>query len=1224
MKNKTQYIKPSKREKPTSFEVSELVAVFNRGGWVESSRLAIEMTQRFPKEGLGWKVLGVTLQQKGLIEEAFVALKKAADLLPNDAEAHYNLGNFYYDKNQLTEAEISYRRAIQADSSLAQAHYNLGSVLKDRGLFDQAEDCYLKALKINPNNFAMHLNLAQMYYEHKHFHDASNCYEAAINLDPTNAMPYMALGVVYKEIGQLVKAESCYRQALALNAGYVEAYSNLGVLLKETGRNQEAEGMYRKALNIQPDFVPAHNNLGMLFKSNGNLAKAEECYRKALSIDPVNAVSYNNLGVTLKEQGKFIESEACCRKSIECRPSYADAYNNLGLALDSQGRFEEAIESFEKALECNPNDALVLSNFSVTLITQGLLDKAEASLKRALEIAPTFINLYINLGITFLAQGRPQAAEEICLEALMIDPECLSAKGNLLFAMNYSANHTVDECFAQAREYNAMLCRKTKGLFTTWRTDSQAKRLRVGIVSADMRQHAVAYFLENVIRNINPDTIELIAYTADGREDEVTARLKPFFSVWKSLVGLDDQAAAQLIYNDGVQVLIDLSGHSAGNRLPVFAKKPAPIQVSWLGYFATTGLDAMDYFIADEVGVPAHNQNQFVEKIQYLPSTRLCFSVPNVQIAVSELPAKSNGYVTFGCFQNIAKVGDDVLSLWVQVMQAVPNARLRLQSKALGDAIVAKSVLDRIVNLGVDAERISVHGFDSREGYLAAHAEVDMILDTFPFNGGTTTCEALWMGVPTLTLAGSRLIARQGASLLSAAGLAGWVVETQEEFVAKGVQYASDIASLAKLRAGLREKVLASPLFDGRLFAESFEKALWQMSGLTMPKLLNKQKVNQSADEKKDKAAKTFNNEEIISDSQQSILVVSATRRSEQEFWRQSALGVSLKAHMARDARLSASVAFENTRGLSDVFNESIDQADMTTILIFIHDDVWIDEENFADAVISGLKSFDVIGVAGNKRRIANQPAWAFINDQFTWDDAVNLSGRVAHGQEAFGYVNDYGAVPAACELMDGVFLATKKSTLLNSKVKFDPQFDFHFYDLDFCRTARQAGLNLGTWLVNLTHQSGGAFGSAGWVRKYQLYLDKWERANAKDAELQQAMNDVLQLAIEHHQAGRLEPAMMLYEEILKIQANHAAANHYLGLIELQTKGVNEALTRLELAVQAAPESEQYWVSFIQALIQAGAIETAVNALELGQKFGLKPDTAQSLAAAFIQSIDAQ
>jgi predicted O-linked N-acetylglucosamine transferase (SPINDLY family) len=1222
-------VKTKNNTNPTLEEMNALLALFTQRKFPEALALASTMAEHYPKHGFAWKVLGAVYQNQGAVDHALQALKNAAKLLPDDYEVQYNLGNCFYDQQQLDSAVVCYKKAIQLNPSFAQAYYNLGSVYKGKGLFQLAETSYQEALKLEPNNVPMCLNLAQLYYEKKDYVKALDNYQAVAVSDADNIHAMAGLGVTYKALGLLDNAEECYRKLIEIAPSNSDVYSNLGILLKDTNRLDEAELSYQKAIQLNPECVPAYNNLGLLYKSKGDFQKAGDYYRLALNIDPLNPVAYNNLAVVLRDAGQYVESEANCRKSIEIRPQYADPYNNLGLALDSQGRYDEAIKVFEQALHINPEDASILSNFSVTLVTKGQLEKAEACLKKALEIAPNFINLYINLCITYLAQGRPKEAEVVCLKALDIQPDCLAAKGNLLFSMNYTASHTVDECFAQAVQYNTLVTKNTDKVYTSWLGEAKPERLKVGIVSADMRQHAVAFFLENVVKHIDTKRVELVAYSADGREDIVTQRLKKYFSVWRNIAGLNDKSAAELIWGDAIHVLIDLSGHSEGGRLPVFARKPAPVQVSWLGYFATTGLDAMDYFVADEVGLPRNMQHHFTEKIYYLPNTRLCFSVPDVSLPVADLPALNNGYITFGCFQNMAKIGNDVLLLWSQVLKQVPNAKLRLQNKALGDPVVLQAVMDRIVACGINKDSVLTYGLATREDYFAAHADVDMILDTFPFNGGTTTCEALWMGVPTLTLAGDRLIARQGASLLSAAGLADWVVNSADDFVAKGVAFASDISQLAKLRAGLREQVLASPLFDGQLFAHHMEKALWQMSGLTPPKFLDIKQVNQA--ESSHKNQKTIQATELesldvvtISDSNRPLLIVSATRSSEQEFWSHSALGVSLKKHMALDGRLSANVAFENTRGLSEVFNEGIEKADGSAILVFIHDDVWIDEANFVDAVISGLKTFDVIGVAGNKRRVANQPAWAFIDNQFTWDESANLSGRVAHGQEAFGYINDYGAVPAACELMDGVFLAAKKSTLLNANVKFDPQFDFHFYDLDFCRSARLAGLKLGTWLVNLTHQSGGAFGSAGWVSKYQLYLDKWERVPSKDTELQQAINHVLQLAIDHHQAGRLEQAAMLYEEILKIQANHPEANHRLGLIEVNTKGDSAALIRLELAVQAAPECEQYWVSFIQSLMQVGAIDTAVNALELGQKFGLKPETAQSLAAGFIQAIDSK
>jgi predicted O-linked N-acetylglucosamine transferase (SPINDLY family) len=325
--------------------------------------------------------------------------------------------------------------------------------------------------------------------------------------------------------------------------------------------------------------------------------------------------------------------------------------------------------------------------------------------------------------------------------------------------------------------------------------------------------------------------IELIAYKTSHLEDEVSARLRPYFAEWKSLVGKSDEVAAQLIHADGVQVLLDLSGHTAHSRVPVFAWKPAPVQASWLGYFATTGLAEMDYLLADAVGVPENQRDQFTETLWYLPDTRLCFTPPNVEIEVAALPALSNGAITFGCFQNLAKVNDEVLAAWGEIFAALPKATLRMQCKQLGERAQADQLLARLQRYGIAPERVNIHGAVTRDAYLAAHAEVDMILDTFPYPGGTTTCEALWMGVPTLTLAGDRLLSRQGASLLTAAGLPEWVADNKEHYISKAIKLAGDLPELAQLRTGLRQQVLASPVFDAERFARNLEQALWGMWG---------------------------------------------------------------------------------------------------------------------------------------------------------------------------------------------------------------------------------------------------------------------------------------------------------------------------------------------------------------------------------------------------------
>lgn len=1218
--------KTIKNGKPSAAEMNALAQAFNQNLLAEAEPLAISITQRFPAHGWGWKVLGAIYQQQSLQESALKPLQLAAELLPQDSEAQYNLANYFYDQLQLDNAARYYKKAIKLAPKFTKSHYNLGSVFKDQGLFNDAAVHYKLALKIDPDNVAMNFNLALMLYEQADFAGAINYYQRGLKLQPEAAQANLNLGASFKALGDLEQAKYYYQEALSINPDYIDAYNNLGLVFKELGDAVEAEHCYRTAIAIEPNYAAAYNNLGLLFKEQDNVIEAESCYLKALQIDPLRAVSYNNLATIYRDQGRLAESEHCCRSAIKIKPDYGIAYSNLGLALDSMGRHAEAEAEFELALQYEPDNIIVLSNYAVTLNTLSQLSKAELLLKKALDIFPEFINAHVNLCVNYLAQSRISEAKAVCLKALLIEPENIAVWNSLLFAMNYAATSSAEECLQQAREFGRIAAFKATTPYKSWQFDPAARRLRVGLVSGDLRLHSVAYFLQNLLQHIDPAVIELFAYSAANSEDDMTARLKPYFSGWKSLAGLTDQVAAQLIHDDGLHILLDLSGHSSGNRLPVFAWKPAPVQVSWLGYFATTGLEAMDYFIADEVGVPVANQSQFVEKVKYLADTRLCFTAPDADIAVAALPALTNGYITFGCFQNMAKVGDDVLDLWAEVMAKIPSSRLRWQCRSFRDDKVTAELKKKLIKRGIAADRITLLGATLRAAYLAAHAEVDFMLDTFPFTGGTTTCEALWMGVPTLTLAGNSLISRQGASLMSAAGLADWVAESKDDYINKAVLLTNNVEQLANLRAGLRAQVLASALFDAARFAKNMQGLLWEMWHEHQgTELMQATVANTSA------ASVTA----ADLDSTLKIKIITATKLAEADFWSKAALGLSLKRHLKMDARLSVEAAFANARGLSELFNQAIARADDDDILVFMHDDVWLDEANFADAVIAGLAHYDVIGVAGNRRRLENQPGWAFIDASFTWDDKVNLSGSIAHGQNAFSKPENFGETPAACELLDGVFIASKKSSLKKNQVQFDPQFDFHFYDMDFCRSATKAGLKLGTWPIKLTHQSGGAFGSAQWRAKYQLYKNKWEPGaianrmittdkalTERTLNLQQAMNEVLQMAVQHQNAGRLAQAENLYLEILNIESNHAEANHNLGVIEAQLHGALAALPRLELAVQEQPEKEQFWVSYIDALMQTGATDTAANAIEIGQKFGLRAQTAQMLAAEFVKQME--
>ena len=416
--------------------------------------------------------------------------------------------------------------------------------------------------------------------------------------------------------------------------------------------------------------------------------------------------------------------------------------------------------------------------------------------------------------------------------ALEIKSDYHNARSNTLFLLNYSSSNNPAYCFTEASQYGQVVSNKVTKQFAEWAYKKPFERLRIGFVSCDFKNHPVGYFIENLLSHLDHNAIEIFAYPTHPYTDDLTARIKPYFSAWKPLHGKTDEAAAHLIHNDCIQILIDISGHTAGNRLPMFAWKPAPVQVSWLGYCATTGLEAIDYYIADPWALPETEEKYFTEKIWRLPETYLCFTPPNLSVEISPLPALKNGYITFGSFNNLTKINEDVIALWSRVLLAVPDSRLFLKTKQLLEPSVSLNIIKSFAAYGIDSKRLILEGnISSRFDHLATYQRVDICLDPFPYSGITTSIESLWMGVPVLTLAGERFLARQGVSILKNAGIAEWIATDRDDYVARALTHTANLQHLTILRNRLRQQVLASPLFDATQFARNFEVALrgmWQ------------------------------------------------------------------------------------------------------------------------------------------------------------------------------------------------------------------------------------------------------------------------------------------------------------------------------------------------------------------------------------------------------------
>ena len=654
--------------------------------------------------------------------------------------------------------------------------------------------------------------------------------QRATELLPDDAEAHSNLGNALRGIGQLDDAVESYRRALEIKPDFAGALSNLGNVLQDLGQLDDAVASYRRALEVQPDFAKAHSNLGNALQGLGRLDDAVASYRRALKIQPGFAEAHNNLGNILRDLGQLDDAVASCRRALEIKPDFAEAHGNLGNALQDLGQLGDAVASYRRALEIKPDYAKVLCNLGKALQEQGQLDDAVASYRRALEIQPDFAEAHSNLGNTLQSLGQIDAAEASYRRALEIQPDFAEVHSNLLFTRNYLANLPPGMLLADARHFGDIVARQARP-YSGWRDLAEpGRKLRVGLVSGDLRAHPVGYFIEGVLTALtsNPSVqLGFFGYPSYSVTDALTERIKACCSGWHSAAGLSDETLARRIRDDGIDILIDLSGHTAHNRLPMFAWKPAPVQASWLGYLGTTGVAAIDYLIADPWVLPESDEVNFTEKIWRLPETYLCFTPPEEDVSVSSLPALANGYITFGSFNNLTKINDAVVALWARVLASVPDSRLFLKTKQLGAASVRQDIAERFAVHGIDSQRLVLEGsVAQRSEHLAAYHKVDIALDPFPYPGITTSVESLWMGVPMLTLAGEHFLSRQGIGLLMNAGLPEWIADNADDYVARAASHACGLQRLASLRNGLRQQVLASPLFDAARFAVHFEEAL--------------------------------------------------------------------------------------------------------------------------------------------------------------------------------------------------------------------------------------------------------------------------------------------------------------------------------------------------------------------------------------------------------------
>jgi predicted O-linked N-acetylglucosamine transferase (SPINDLY family) len=652
--------------------------------------------------------------------------------------------------------------------------------------------------------------------------------EKAVTLDPNYADAWNNLGIVRRAVGDFPAARTALERAAALKPGFAPTHNALGSVLKAMGDRDGALAAFRRAVEFKPDYAEALTNLGLALLDEGRAADALSPLLKAAELAPARGEVWLNLGLAQRGCGKAKEAIASFQRAVAATPALAPAWNALGSALAKEDDHRNASEAFQRAAALEPRDATILSNYGLSLSKAGRDADALAVLERAVAADPKNGDALFNRGVVRQQLGDFAGAFADWKATIAVDPDNRDARSNLIFSMQYEDAVTGEDLLRAARDYDR-IHGHPRERFTGWPNPREPeRRLRVGYVSPDFREHSVAHYVEPLFAAHDRSAVELFAYAQVERPDAVTRRIQALVENWRATSGVDALSVARQIHADGIDILVDLAGHSAKNRLAVFALKPSPIQATWLGFPGTTGLSAIDYRLTDVVADPPGAEADSSEAIWRLPRGFHCWRPPVADIP----PARDGASPVFGSFNNIQKLSPATIALWARILRRVPEARLVLKSHWLSRPVAAEGIRRAFADAGITPARLELSAFVPDVGsHLAAYRQIDVALDPFPYNGTTTTLEALWMGVPVIALRGERHAARVGASLLTQFGAVEWIAETQDAYVETVVALISDRTRLAEGRRALRARLTASPVCDRAVFARDLEsayRAMWR------------------------------------------------------------------------------------------------------------------------------------------------------------------------------------------------------------------------------------------------------------------------------------------------------------------------------------------------------------------------------------------------------------
>lgn len=730
-------------------------------------------------------LLGLIEYSQGQVTKGEDLIRQALKIRPDSSMYQNNLANILQQNKRWSEAIEVYQHALSYTKS-ADIFYNLGLCLLNTGQREKAINAFIESTKLEPQYITPHLLLGRIYFEHQNFASASTYYDVILSIEPDHLEALQSAGECYLNLSQFEKALHVYQQLDLL---------------------------------IEPQ-APLYHQIAVLFQKLHQISQAQNYYQKALDLEPLQAETHLNLGSLYKEQKQWDLAIKHLQQATTLQPQLFDAWLNLGDCLNSNQQSSQAITTYEKALLHHPQGYKAYHAMGNIYHYQDQTSQAIDCFLKALKIAPQDLKIHNNLAAAYQSRGQIDKAIPHYQQARHFHPQYFS---NLIYCLRAAPGQKRQDTFNKTREWAHSHANTFYPQALKWSDNSRSseKRLKVGYISPDFNFHSAASVFHLLFQNHRRDQVELLAFSDVSTADAVTHKFQNLVDQWHSIAQLNDEEVFQLIKKCHVDILVDLTGHTSNNRLTLFARKPAPLQFTGLGYGHTSGLETMDYYFTDKYLTPLQHVQLNTERIIYL-SSLLHWAPPEQVIELSPPPNINNQRITFGCGNTLFKVNSEVIKIWANILSNLPESQLILKAAAFEDKGNRQFFQDAFYAHGISQNQLIIQGRTSYFEHLEFYNQIDIALDPFPYQGGISSCEALYMGTPLITLAAGALT---GVSLNTLVQIPQLIANNTEEYIHKACQLAQKTDQIKQFNEQLRGNFLSSAVCDGRLFAREVENA---------------------------------------------------------------------------------------------------------------------------------------------------------------------------------------------------------------------------------------------------------------------------------------------------------------------------------------------------------------------------------------------------------------